>query len=128
MRVLLDTHAFLWFVHEPGRLSADARQSIARAEGLHLSVASGWELAIKSNLGRLRLGMPVDVLLAKAVEIDDLILLPIEPAHLRQVEGMHRHRHRDPFDRLLVAQAQVEGLAVVSNDAMLDQYGVQRIW
>ena len=127
MTAIVDTHAFLWFVTGNRRLSRRARQAMERApEHWCLSAASVWELAIKSSHGRLTLPVPLPQYLAGHIE-RGLRLLPIEWAHAARVETLPWH-HRDPFDRVLIAQAQAEECAVVTHDAAFRAYRVRVIW
>ena len=127
MTLLLDTHAFLWFVAGDRRLSVTARRALddAKAKPL-LSVASVWELAIKSSLGRLELPESLDRYLARKLSTN-LRLLPLELSHVVAVERLPFH-HQDPFDRVLVAQALSEGLPIVTRDAAFRKYGVDVLW
>jgi PIN domain nuclease of toxin-antitoxin system len=128
MRLLLDTHAFLWFVTANGRLSGAARAVIEdESNDSYVSAASTWEIAIKSSLGKLQLTEPYPVLVPREIDENGFIYLGIELTHTARVAELAFHHH-DPFDRLLVAQALEEQLAVVSADAALDAYGVRRIW
>lgn len=127
MKLLLDTHAFLWLVSGDRRLSPTARRALeaAKAQPL-LSVASVWELAIKSSLGRLTLPEPLDAYLAKKLATN-LRLLSIDLPHVVAVERLPFH-HQDPFDRVLVAQALTERLPIVTRDREFRKYGVEVIW
>lgn len=126
--LLLDTHAMLWFFWDDPRLSPGAKTLIEDADNRKLvSVASCWEIAIKVGLGRLDLGEPSRSFLPREIARNNFELLPISLNHATMVEGLAAH-HRDPFDRLLIAQAMVEGLSLVSVDAVFDQYGVSRLW
>lgn len=127
MKLLLDTHAFLWLVAGDRRLSPTARRALAapRVEPL-LSLASVWELAIKSSLGRLTLPEPLDTYLAKKLATN-LRLLSVDLSHVVAVERLPFH-HQDPFDRLLVAQALTERLPIVTRDREIRKYGVQVVW
>ena len=128
MRLLLDTHAALWWIGDDKRLPASARRTIAKAETVRfLSVASAWELSIKSSLGRLRLPGPVGKFLEEHLPVNRIELLTITFADLTRVESLPFH-HRDPFDRLIAAQALERDLAIVSADRAFDGYGVKRIW
>ncbi len=128
MTILLDTHAFLWFVAGDERLPVAARRAIEMPQNrVLLSIASLWEMAIKISLGRLMLAQPFDLFIRSQMEINNIELLDIKVAHLSELLQLPFH-HRDPFDRLLVAQAHVEKVMVASGDAVLDAYGVQRIW
>jgi PIN domain nuclease of toxin-antitoxin system len=128
VRLLLDTHAFLWFALGDAQLSANALQHIL-AQGWKklVSPASYWELAIKISLGKYTLHQPFDAFLQRAIAGNGFAILPIEPSHVVRLTTLPHH-HRDPFDRLLVAQALEENIPIISNDAALDAYGVQRIW
>jgi PIN domain nuclease of toxin-antitoxin system len=128
MRLLLDTQAFLWFVTGDARLSQQARQAIEDDQNeVFLSIASAWEMAIKHSLGKLVLTQPFEVLMARAIRENGLRLLPVELAHTAAAGDLPFH-HRDPFDRMLIAQAQVGDLPAISADASFDAYGVRRIW
>jgi PIN domain nuclease of toxin-antitoxin system len=128
MRLLLDTQAFLWWVFADPRLSRRAARVIgAEANECLVSLASVWELAIKVRGGKLRLTQPVAEFVPTELRTNGFGLLDIRFAHVALVEGMPLH-HRDPFDRLLAAQALSEHLAVVSIDRAFEPYGVERIW
>lgn len=127
MRVLLDTHAFLWFLVGDPRLSIDVRLLLEKEETeLVISAASVWEMAIKSSMGKLLLPLPVADYIATKVRLG-LLVLPIDWTHAAAVQELPWH-HRDPFDRLIIAQAQIERLPLVSNDRMFRAYGVTLIW
>lgn len=127
MRVLIDTNIFLWFIAGSDRLSDSARRTIADIENeLLLSVASLWEIAIKSSLGKLELLRPFDQLIPEQLEINEIDVLPIELSHLSRIINLPLH-HRDPFDRLIIAQSIVENLPIITSDAKFQQYSVQVI-
>ena len=127
MNLLLDTHAFLWFVAGDERLSAGARRAMEGKDAeLFLSAVSIWEMAIKSSLGRLTLPAPLPEYIAEKLE-HGFRVLPIDWMHAAAVEKMPFH-HRDPFDRLLVAQAMAESLPLVSGDPEFHAYKVKVIW
>ncbi len=127
MNLLLDTHAFLWFVAGDARLSARARKAMEDEDAeLFLSAASIWEMAIKSSLGRLTLPAPLDEYIAEKLE-HGFRVLSVDWTHAVAVEKMPFH-HRDPFDRLLVAQAVAEGMPLVSADPEFPPYKVKIIW
>lgn len=127
-RALLDTHSFLWFISGDERLSRPARALIeARENPMLVSVASLWEIAIKHGLGKLSLERPFVELISNQLERQRIGVLAIEIPHLAELTGLPLH-HRDPFDRLLVAQARAEDLPIISVDAVLDEYDIQRIW
>lgn len=128
MRVLVDTHALLWMLHDSPDLSPRARDVAADLSNeVLLSIASAWELAVKHALGKINLRMRYRAFIDGAVKAARLSLLPITVEHLGLVAALPHH-HRDPFDRLLVAQALAEGVPLVSRDERLDAYGVKRIW
>lgn len=128
MRLLLDTHAFLWFLLDDPQLSATARTLIEDpANDVEVSPASYWEIAIKIKLNKYALPEPYRVFMEREIVDNDFRILHIEPKHTALLTTMPLH-HRDPFDRLLVAQALVESIALVSNDLALDAYGTNRLW
>ena len=128
MRVLLDTHVFLWWVEGDRALPAKARAVLADKENECLiSLVSAWELAIKAGLGKLRLTLPVKRYVVENVAANGFRMLDIQMAHVGRVETLDSH-HRDPFDRLLIAQALEEKLPVVTADPVFRKYGVKRIW
>ena len=127
MRVLLDTHAFLWFIADDSRLSARARAAIGDATEAFLSLASCWEMSIKVSVGKLTLATPIERFLPEHLSINGIQLLEIDLADVLAVAGLPFH-HRDPFDRLLAAQAAHDKLAIVSADPVFRKYGVKRIW
>lgn len=127
MKLLVDTHAFLWFMAADDRLSEAARHAMEDpGTEWYLSAASVWEMAIKSSLGRLTLPAPADAYVAEKVR-QGLRVLAVEWPHAVEVEHLPFH-HRDPFDRLIVAQAQAEALCVVTKDAVFGKYGVTVVW
>lgn len=127
MRVLLDTHAFLWFVTADPRLSSRASSTIADAHDVLLSLASCWEIAIKSSLGKLTLTVSVERFVTEQIAFNRVDLLHIELPHAARVATLPWH-HRDPFDRLLAAQALHEKVPLVTADLVFRRYGVKRIW
>ena len=122
-RLLLDTHVFLWWRGMPDKLLAEARTAIAEAEIVFVSAASAWEAAIKSSLGRLKIPGPME----KGVVASGFEKLPITFAHVERIGLLPLH-HRDPFDRLLVAQAQAEDLQLVTRDRVMESYEVSILW
>ena len=128
MRVLVDTHAFLWWVEGARALPAKARAALADPDNeCLLSIASAWELAIKAGLGKLKLSLPVRRFVVENVAANGFRMLEIGIAHIGRVESLALH-HGDPFDRLLIAQALEENLTVVTADPVFRKYGVNRIW
>ncbi len=127
MRILVDTQSYYWSLCEPGRLSISAAAVLqSRSRIKILSVATFWEMAIKSALGKLTLPKDLEVLWQEA-EVAGIGILPIRPRHLARLTTLPHH-HRDPFDRLMIAQALEEGWEVISSDDQWDAYGVTRIW
>lgn len=127
MRYLLDTHVWLWMWGEPQKLRNDARAIIeAPANALLVSAASAWEIATKAAAGRLRLTVSADEWLSDPRHLDDVEELPINLAHATRA-GVLPALHRDPFDRILVAQAQLEDLAIITADPQIAAYEVQLV-
>lgn len=127
-RLLLDTHTFLWWTADAKELSSRARKAIGAADSeCWLSVASVWELSIKISLGKLQLAQPLHRFVPEQLAANRIRLLPLERNHAARVADLPWH-HRDPFDRLLVAQAAVEGLMLVTADKALSAYGGQTLW
>jgi PIN domain nuclease of toxin-antitoxin system len=128
MNVMLDTHAFLWFVLDDRQLSAPAKTLIEDPNSdVFVSPASFWEIAIKVRLGKLDLHASYDDFIYRGITGNGFVILPIEPKHTSVLTTLPMH-HKDPFDRLLVVQAKVENMAIVSADEALDAYGVRRAW
>ena len=128
MKLLLDTHAFLWMSLDDPQLSETVRERFSdTANELYLSPASFWEIAIKISIGKYTLSEPLAEFVKREIVVNDLKVLPIGPDHAAKVVALPFH-HKDPFDRMLVAQAMVEGLPIVGCDAIFDRYGVARIW
>lgn len=128
MRALLDTHSFLWFIAGDAHLSALARQTIEDLDNeMFISTANLWEIAIQVSIGKLGLGGPYEQFIPQELKRQKMVVLPIEVAHLSVVSQLPLH-HRDPFDRLIIAQALTEGMPIISVDEVFDAYGVQRVW
>lgn len=128
MRFLLDTHAFLYFIEGDFRLPLAVRDFIADPENeILLSVASIWEMSVKLNAGKLTLRQPLPDLLQQHADAGGFTTLPVERPHAEHVAALPL-RHHDPFDRLLVAQAFVERVPLISGNTALDAYGISRIW
>ncbi len=128
MRLLLDSHTFLWFIRGDPRLSGYAREIIESAENQRLmSTASLWEISIKASLGKLQLNMPITDLVSEHVTGNAMSLLTITPEHLEVMTTLPFH-HRDPFDRLIIAQGLAEGIPILGKDRTFDAYGVDRVW
>ena len=128
MRVLLDTHVFLWWVEGGRALPAAAHEILSDPNtDCLISTVSAWELAIKTSLGKLRLALPVKRYVTENVAANGFKILEIALAHVANVETLEFH-HRDPFDRLLIAQALFEGVPIATADPVFTRYGVTQIW
>jgi len=127
MKVLLDTHTFLWFINDSPQLSDTVRGLLTSDVDALLSIASLWEIAIKVGLNKLTLPTSFDTFIPEQLSLNDIEILPIRIEHLAIVPQLPLH-HRDPFDRLLAAQALVETISLLSVDAIFDRYTVNRIW
>lgn len=125
---LLDTHVLLWWLSDAPELSPAARRALADiGNTCYLSLASCWELSIKSSLGKLRLDRPIGRFVTEQLTANGFHLLNIDLRHIAQVETLPFH-HRDPFDRLLIAQALTEKLTVISADTAFAAYGIRLLW
>ncbi|OAI27888.1 type II toxin-antitoxin system VapC family toxin [Methylomonas koyamae] len=128
MKLLLDTHVFLWLRTAPGKIP---EQVLAYYQDMDtdvfLSMASLWEMQIKHQLGKLELELPLSELVELQCLNNGLQILNIEPAHIYQLQTLPFH-HNDPFDRMILAQAQVENLQLVSADSSFDLYGIDVLW
>ena len=128
MRLLLDTHAFLWLSLDDSKLPDRTRDALMDdANRLFLSPASYWELAVKITVGKYRLTRPFEDFVGGTIAGYGMTVLPILPSHAEAVTRLPLH-HRDPFDRLLIAQALVERLTVVTADRAFAAYGVPVLW
>jgi PIN domain nuclease of toxin-antitoxin system len=128
VNVLLDTHALLWYYLDDPQLSPSAEQAIADpANRVFVSPASHWEIAIKLSTGKYALQVPFPVFVQEAIHDNGFTILPIETRHTAELVSLPYH-HRDPFDRMLVAQAIAEGMPILSADLILDSYPIRRIW
>jgi PIN domain nuclease of toxin-antitoxin system len=128
MRALLDTHVFLWWITDDPRLSNKVREIIGDGENeIFLSVASGWEIAIKTKLGRLQLPDEPERFIPEQMALNAIFSLPIQMSHALHVYKLPDH-HRDPFDRLIVAQAMLEDLPVLTADPRMARYPIKVIW
>ncbi len=128
MRILLDTHTFLWFVSDDPRLTDSAKSAIENIDNERfISIAGIWEMAIKISIGKLKLSKPFSYLIPDQLEINDINLLPIKLYHLKKITKLHFY-HRDPFDRLIIAQSLTENIPIISNEKIFDQYGIIRLW
>jgi PIN domain nuclease of toxin-antitoxin system len=128
MKVLLDTHAFLWLITGDDRLSKNARQTFLNTENsLFFSAVSLWEICIKKSLGKISLKDGWFQTIQEEMKINTIQWLPIEMTHCAEVTELPFH-HRDPFDRMLIAQAIVEEMKLMSRDSPLSNYAIERIW
>ena len=127
MNVLVDTHAWIWSLASPERLSAEARAVLSsRRNVVFLSAASAWELAIKAALGKIELPEPVETFVISRMARQGITPLPVTHVHALRVSSLPPH-HRDPFDRLLIAQAIVEKLPILTADVAFSRYGIELI-
>jgi PIN domain nuclease of toxin-antitoxin system len=126
MKVLLDTHTFLWALSDPNRLSARAREAIASSQRFW-SVASIWEVLIKVQSGKLPMPLPASDYLTSKMSANGVKALPVRLDHVLRVGELPMH-HRDPFDRILIAQSQQEKMPVVTSDAIFARYPIEVIW
>lgn len=128
MKLLLDSHAFIWWSSEPEKLSSQARASCEdKSNVLILSVASVWEMQIKTQLGKLELDAPLRTLVENQERTNNMQILPVTIEHVLALDTLPLH-HKDPFDRMLIAQANVEELFLVSKDEILKAYPVKLLW
>ena len=128
MKILLDTHTFLWFISGNPQLSNYAQQLIEDVSNKRfLSVVSLWEMSIKSSIGKLRIDMPFTQIFTEHVVNNAIQLLHISPEHLDYVRTLPFY-HKDPFDRLIIAQGQSENISILSKDEVFKEYEVECIW
>lgn len=128
MRILLDTHTFLWWITADQRLSPRSIELISDGNNeLFFSAASGWEIAIKAGLGRLDVPDPLDRFISEHLFRNHIGVLPVQLSHALQVYVLPQP-HRDPFDRILIAQAQIEELPILSSDKQFAKYDVEVLW
>lgn len=128
MKLLLDTHTFIWYVTNNPKLSTTAQQHINDGDNqILLSIASIWEMAIKHSLGKLTFKLPFEAFISEQLTVNDFDLLDIRVEHLNTVANLKLH-HRDPFDRLIISQAIVEQIPIVGVDKAFDFYAVEKLW
>ncbi len=128
MRLLIDTHTLIWALDDPTKLSGPATIALQDlTNDLLLSAATIWELAIKISQRKLRLSLPYRQWMDKAIADLELAILPVTLDYAERQAALPFH-HKDPFDRLIIAQALVEGVSVLCTDAIFDNYGVTRLW
>lgn len=128
MRALLDTHTFLWWIIDNPLLSVTARQFISDSKNeLFLSAASVWEMVIKCQIGRLALPEKPETFIAGQMVVNSIQSLPVTINHALAVNNLPTH-HRDPFDRMLIAQARIERMPLITNDQAIKRYDIESIW
>ena len=127
MSYLIDTQAFIWYATGDNQLSQRAKNIIESSDVRFVSIASVWEMAIKVSIGKLNFKVPFKDFILEQVAIGKYELLNINTPHIFQLTNLSHH-HKDPFDRILIAQAISENIPIVSIDVAFDNYGVQRIW
>ena len=128
MRLLLDTHAFIWYTTDTSRLTTTGRSLIDSGENdILLSTASVWEMAIKHSIGRLTFSMPFMEFIKQQIAVNRIDILEITFDHIEVVASLPLH-HRDPFDRLIIAQSMAQQIPILSVDAIFDAYAIARVW
>lgn len=128
MKLLFDTHAFLWWESEPEKLSPTALVLCEdKSNQLLLSVVSVWEMQIKIQLGKLKLKKSLKEIIERQLSENDLKILSVELNHALTLKDLDNH-HKDPFDRLIISQAKVEKLAIISGDKVISRYDIEVIW
>jgi PIN domain nuclease of toxin-antitoxin system len=128
VRLLLDTHVFLWWINDSPRLSETAKAFIVNPNNdLFLSAASGWEMAIKTQLGKLQIAEDIEYFVAEQMALNNIYSLPVTMIHALHVQKLPL-LHRDPFDRLLIAQSQLEKMPVLTIDSIFGRYDVEIRW
>ncbi len=125
MKLLLDTHTFIWWDREPSLIPAATLDQLQRSE-LLLSLVSLWEIQIKSQIGKLHLNMPLSEMVNRH-QSNGITLLPITVAHILELEQLPQH-HKDPFDRLLIAQSRIEVVTIVTRDSVFQAYDCKIVW
>lgn len=128
MKVLIDTHVFLWVLVSPKKLSLRARSVIESGDNhVLLSTASLWEIAIKEQVGKLSLPNPPERYLRRRIAESDIEMLPVSAEHALRLFSLPVH-HKDPFDRIIIAQSKEEDIAVITADAVMRRYEIEVIW
>jgi PIN domain nuclease of toxin-antitoxin system len=128
MMLLLDTHTFIWYVTDNSRLTSQVLELINDEDNqILLSIASLWEIAIKQSLGKLSFNQQFEIFITQQLNLNDFTLLDIKVSHLAQASTLPLH-HRDPFNRMLIAQSIVENIPILSADKIFDAYPIQRLW
>ena len=127
MRYLLDTHALIWHLEDDARLSTVSKSVIENEQNeIFATIASFWEMVIKISLGKLNLKMPLDDMFEK-LESMEIAIINIQASHVRNVQNLPHH-HRDPFDRMIIAQADAEKCTIISIDNAFDAYSTPVLW
>ena len=127
MKILIDTHTFIWFVEDDDKLPEQLKEIIANpANEIYLSIASLWEMAIKIQLKKLKIDKTIKKVIDSALD-NGFELLPILPEHIIKLVDL-KFFHRDPFDRIIIAQSLIENSHIISKDIVFDNYGVRRMW
>jgi PIN domain nuclease of toxin-antitoxin system len=127
MALLLDTQMLIWLEDEPEKIKFGVKEKIFAEPVVFFSLVSVWEMAIKIKTRKLALSQPLEILVANFIKDYDFEIMPVNLAHIYYTQQLQMH-HKDPFDRLLIAQSLVENTDVVSSDEIFDVYGVNRIW
>jgi PIN domain nuclease of toxin-antitoxin system len=128
MKILLDTHTFLWWDSSPEKLGKTVTELLSQTENVvYVSVVTAWEIQIKKQLGKLSLTVPLAELLESQQEVNDVNILQVQLNHVLALDELPFH-HKDPFDRLLVAQARIEGMEIATADPVFSKYDVKVIW
>ncbi len=128
MNILLDTHVFIWSTGNPEKLSQTVTDLLTDTSNTWiLSIASVWEMQIKVQLGKLNLNSTLPTLIDNQQRVNNLQILPIELTHIYALNNLPSH-HKDPFDRILIAQGMVEHMPIVGIDEVFDNYPIQRLW
>lgn len=127
MKYLLDTHALLWFLNNDKQLKPYTLAVMQNADVLYISVVSLWEIAIKYSLGKLKLPFDYEQIFPYQLNANDITVLPIDVHHIYVINHLPFY-HRDPFDRLIIAQARAENLPVISKDKAFTQYDIECVW
>jgi PIN domain nuclease of toxin-antitoxin system len=128
MKVLLDTHTFLWWVADDPQISVTAKNIITNPDNdIYLSVVSAWEIIIKVGIGKLSLCEPPEIYIPTRIASNQFEILPVQISHILKINSLPNF-HKDPFDRLLIAQSLVENFSLITLDSAIAQYPVQTIW
>lgn len=127
MRFLIDTHTFLWFIDGSSQLSSNAKNLLESDNDIWISIVSLWEIAIKVNIAKLTLPNSYEEFISEQLALNDIEILPIRMSHLATYTTLPLH-HRDPYDRLLIAQAISEKVSIIGADVAFDSYSITRIW